>query len=208
MKKAGRLAAVLAVVLLALPFLALPTLQETVPVDLSPVQPAAESIVVSAQPVSLPAAPTNHIAGNEDKLDAALDEICQQYGVKACSVAAFEGEQIVYTHSYGKARGNTPADENTKYRVASISKAVTAMLAMHLVDEGKLSLDMDIADIHPDLQNPYYPDSTTTLEMLLTHTSGIVDGAGYNWAISQSVFPSLDQVLQYSNFSGSAPGEQ
>ena len=57
---------------------------------------------------------------------------------------------------------------------------------------------MDIADIHPDLQNPYYPDSTTTLEMLLTHTSGIVDGAGYNWAISQSVFPSLDQVLQYS----------
>lgn len=208
MKKAGRLAAVLAAVLLALPFLALPTLQETVPVDLSPVQPAAESIAVSAQPVSLPAAPTNHIAGNEDKLDAALDEICQQYGVKACSAAAFEGEQIVYTHSYGKARGDTPADENTKYRVASISKAVTAMLAMHLVDEGKLSLDMDIADIHPDLQNPYYPDSTTTLEMLLTHTSGIVDGAGYNWAISQSVFPSLDQVLQYSNFSGSAPGEQ
>ena len=208
MKKAGRLAAVLAVVLLALPFLALPTLQETIPVDLSPVQPAAESAAVSAQPVSLPVAPTNHIAGNEDKLDAALDEICQQYGVKACSAAAFEGEQIVYTHSYGKARGDTPADENTKYRVASISKAVTAMLAMHLLDEGKLSLDMDIADIHPDLQNPYYPDSTTTLEMLLTHTSGIVDGAGYNWAISQSVFPSLDQVLQYRNFSGSAPGEQ
>ena len=154
---------------------------------------------------SLPVAPTNHIAGNEDKLDAALDEICQQYGVKACSVAAFEGEQIVYTHSYGKARGDTPADENTKYRVASISKTVTAMLAMHLVDEGKLSLDMDIADIHPDLQNPYYPDSTTTLEMLLTHTSGIVDGAGYNWAISQSVFPSLDQVLQYSNFSAAPP---
>ena len=75
MKKAGRLAAVLAAVLLALPFLALPTLQGTVPVDLSPVQPAAESIVVSAQPVSLPAAPTNHIAGNEDNLDAALDEI-------------------------------------------------------------------------------------------------------------------------------------
>lgn len=48
MKKAGRLAAVLAVVLLALPFLALPTLQETVPVDLFLVQPAAESIVVSA----------------------------------------------------------------------------------------------------------------------------------------------------------------
>src|SRR5699024_425265 len=112
MKKAGRLAAGRGGVQVARRFWARPTLQETVPVDLSPVQLAAESIAVSAQPVSLPAAPTNHIAGNEDKLDAALDEICQQYGVKACSAAAFEGEQIVYTHSYGKARGDTPADEN------------------------------------------------------------------------------------------------
>ena len=79
----------------------------------------------------------------------------------------------------------------------------------------------NFADIHGDVVNPvrlleaenrYNKTSdmwsTTTLEMLLTHTSGIVDGAGYNWAISQSVFPSLDQVLQYRNFSGSAPGKQ
>lgn len=68
----------------------------------------------------------HRIDGNQDALNEQLDTLFQQYGVKGCSVAAFEGEEIVYTHSYGIARGNQPADENTKYRIASISKAVTA----------------------------------------------------------------------------------
>ena len=119
-----------------------------------------------------------------------------------------KGEEIVYTHSYGIARGNQPADDNTKYRIASISKAVTAALAMHPVDQGKLSLEDHLASIHPALQNPAYPDDPATLQMLLTHTSGIIDGAGYNRAISRGIFPSLDVVMQSNNFSGSRPGER
>ena len=38
--------------------------------------------------------------------------------------------------------------------------------------------------------------------MLLTHTSGIIDGAGYNRAISRGIFTSLDVVMQSNNFSG------
>lgn len=41
--------------------------------------------------------------------------------------------------------------------------------------------------------------------MLLTHTSGIIDGAGYNRAISRGIFPSLDVVMQSNNFSAAAP---
>lgn len=141
-------------------------------------------------------------------LDPAIDQICRSYGVTGASVAAFDHGKIVYTHSYGTARPGQPASENTKYRIASISKAVTAMLAMHLVDEGKLSLDMDLGEIHPGLQNPFHPDTKTTLQMLMTHTSGIVDGAGYSSAISQSPFPSLDVALSMNNFSGSKPGTQ
>ena len=113
--------------------MSLPTLQETVPQQLS-ASLAAPSLPVSAPAAEeeLPAAPTHRIDGNQDALNEQLDTLIQQYGVKGCSVAAFEGEEIVYTHSYGIARGNQPADENTKYRIASISKAVTATLAMHL----------------------------------------------------------------------------
>lgn len=189
--------------------MSLPTLQETVPQQLS-ASLAAPSLPVSAPAAEeeLPAAPTHRIDGNQDTLNEQLDTLFQQYGVKGCSVAAFEGEEIVYTHSYGIARGNQPADENTKYRIASISKAVTAALAMHLVDQGKLSLGDELASIHPALQNPAYPDDPATLQMLLTHTSGIIDGAGYNRAISRGIFPSLDVVMQSNNFSGSRPGEQ
>ena len=116
-----------------------------------------------------------------------------------------KGEEIVYTHSYGIARGNQPADENTKYRIASISKAVTAALAMHLVDQDKLSLGDELASIHPALQNPAYPDDPATLQMLLTHTSGIIDGAGYNRAISRGIFPSLDVVMQIEQLFGQPP---
>lgn len=189
--------------------MSLPTLQETVPQQLS-ASLAAPSLPVSAPAAEeeLPAAPTHRIDGNQDALNEQLDTLFQQYGVKGCSVAAFEGEEIVYTHSYGIARGNQPADENTKYRIASISKAVTATLAMHLVDQGKLSLGDELASIHPALQNPAYPDDPATLQMLLTHTSGIIDGAGYNRAISRGIFPSLDVVMQSNNFSGSRPGER
>lgn len=141
-------------------------------------------------------------------LNQKVDEICRRYGVTGASIAAFNQGKIVYTHSYGNARPGQAANENTKYRIASISKAVTAALAMHLEEEGKLNLDDDIAKIHPNLQNPFYPDTKATLEMLMTHTSGIIDGAGYNSAISQSPFPSLDAVLQQNNFSGSKPGSQ
>lgn len=193
----------------ALTCMSLPTLQETVPQQLS-ASLAAPSLPVSAPAAEeeLPAAPTHRIDGNQDALNEQLDTLFQQYGVKGCSVAAFEGEEIVYTHSYGIARGNQPADENTKYRIASISKAVTATLAMHLVDQGKLSLGDELASIHPALQNPAYPDDPATLQMLLTHTSGIIDGAGYNRAISRGIFPSLDVVMQSNNFSGSRPGER
>ena len=194
---------------MALTCMSLPTLQETVPQQLS-TSLAAPSLPVNAPAAEeeLPATPTHHIDGNQDTLNEQLDTIFQQYGVKGCSVAAFEGEEIVYTHSYGIARGNQPADENTKYRIASISKAVTAALAMHLVDQGKLSLEDELASIHPALQNPAYPDDPATLQMLLTHTSGIIDGAGYNRAISRGTFPSLDVVMQSNNFSGSRPGER
>ena len=161
---------------------------------------------------------------NLEAADKAVDEIAAAYGVTGCSVAAFEKDKIVYTHSYGIARNNsvsengekltyininTPACDDTKYRVASVSKLVTTVLAMQLVDEGKLSLDDDIAKIiNPALQNPYYPETPATIEMLMTHTSGIVDGRGWEYAASRVPFPSLDKVIKRGIFSGDRPGEK
>ena len=62
-------------------------------------------------------------------------------------------------------------------RIASISKLVTALGVMRLVDEGKLDLDRDVSDyLGWDLRNPAWPDKPITLRHLLSHQSSLVDG--------------------------------
>ena len=59
-------------------------------------------------------------------------------------------------------------------RVASVSKMVTAIGVMKLVDLGKLDLNRDVTDyLGWKLRNPNFPDRPITLAMLLAHTSSV-----------------------------------
>ena len=59
-------------------------------------------------------------------------------------------------------------------RIASVSKMVTAIGVMKLVDQGKLDLSRDVSDyLGWPLRNPAFPDRPITLSMLLAHTSSI-----------------------------------
>ena len=62
-------------------------------------------------------------------------------------------------------------------RIATISKLVTALGVMRLVDQGKLDLDRDVSDyLGWRLRNPAFPDRVITLNMLLSHRSSLLDG--------------------------------
>jgi CubicO group peptidase (beta-lactamase class C family) len=59
---------------------------------------------------------------------------------------------------------------------------VTALGAMKLVEQGKLSLDADISSyLGYRLRNPHFPDQPITLRMLLTHTSSLRDEGGFKF---------------------------
>ncbi len=65
-------------------------------------------------------------------------------------------------------------------RVASISKLVTAIAVMRLVEAGRLDLDADVADMLGwSLRNPAYPDTPITLRLLLSHRSSLTDTIDY-----------------------------
>lgn len=65
-------------------------------------------------------------------------------------------------------------------RVASISKLVTAIAVMRLVDEGRIDLDRDVSTyLGFPVRNPAFPDRAVTLRHLLSHTSGIRDSIDY-----------------------------
>lgn len=95
---------------------------------------------------------------------------------------------------------NISITEDTKYRIASISKTITAIAIMQLVEQNLLDLDEDISRILGyTVENPNHPELGITPRMLLSHTSSIIDGATYSNFISATVnnnpIPNLSEIL-------------
>jgi CubicO group peptidase (beta-lactamase class C family) len=80
----------------------------------------------------------------------------------------------------------TPVDENSLYRIYSMSKPITGMATMILIDEGKLGLDQPVAEILPAfrdmrvlvdpagaLEDTVPANRPITIRQLLTHTAGL-----------------------------------
>ncbi len=105
------------------------------------------------------------------------------------SVLAVKSGKVVYEHQFGNKWIETvdpskskPADHATMYRAASISKFITTLGVMKLVEQGKLNLDRDIGEyLGYPVRNPHFPDTHITLRMLLSHTSSLRDSGGYYW---------------------------
>ena len=95
---------------------------------------------------------------------------------------AFDRDGISTTRVHGladKATGRKlTADDPV--RIASISKLVTTLGVMRLVEAGKLDLDADASDLLGwRLRNPAFPQTPITLRLLLSHRSSLTDHAGY-----------------------------
>lgn len=93
---------------------------------------------------------------------------------------------------------------NSPVRVASVSKLVVAIAAWRLVEQGVLDPDRDVGFYlgwqprHPD-----HAETPLTLRQLLSHTSGIVDGPGYGFALEDR----LSDKLSAQHWAG-APGSR
>nr|WP_295382864.1 serine hydrolase domain-containing protein [Pseudoxanthomonas sp.] len=95
---------------------------------------------------------------------------------------AFDRDGIVSTRAQGLAdiaAGREMTAEDP-VRIASISKLVTAIGVMRLVEAGQLELDADVSRwLGWQLRNPAFPDAPITLRLLLSHRAGLTDAAGY-----------------------------
>lgn len=95
---------------------------------------------------------------------------------------AFDREGVTAISADGLAdvAGGRRIDAGDPVRIASISKLVTAIGVMRLVEDRKVDLDADVSDLlGRPLRHPAYPDRPITLRLLLSHRSGLTDAAGY-----------------------------
>ena len=105
------------------------------------------------------------------------------------SVLAIKQGEVRYQTQFGSRyidnanpAKNMPANADTLYRIASISKLVTTIAVMRLVEASTLSLDADVSQyLGWSLRNPHFPDTPITLRQMLTHTSSLRDDGGYYW---------------------------
>jgi CubicO group peptidase (beta-lactamase class C family) len=109
--------------------------------------------------------------------DRAIDAFLAPYDhsdVPGASVIVMRAGRTLYSRAYGSAdlEARTPATVHTDYRLASLTKAFTAMSIMLLVKDGKLHYDDRVIDVLPGF--PEYAHDVR-IRHLLTHTSGLVD---------------------------------
>src|SRR5689334_10471937 len=138
-----------------------------------------------------PGLPSQGTAALSTFLKAATD----RGDVPGVVVAVVNKDGLIYNEAFGKSSTirNTPMAKDTIFNIASMTKAVTSVAVMMLVDEGRLKLDDDVAKFLPKYKNPlvitnYNPADDSyqtrpakgpiTIRQLLTHTSGI----GYGFA--------------------------
>lgn len=87
------------------------------------------------------------------------------------SVAVSRNGTIIYSRSTGYAdfENKIKADDNSRYRIGSISKTFTTVLVMKAMEQNKLALDQTIGKYFPSIKNA----GKITIENLLYHRSGI-----------------------------------
>ena len=95
------------------------------------------------------------------------------------SSLVFKDGKIVEKLNYGfsSLEKHKKVNNNTVFRIASVSKIMVALCIMKLYEEGKLDLTKDISEyLGFNVRNPKYPDVVITLKMIMTQTSSITDG--------------------------------
>ena len=95
------------------------------------------------------------------------------YGQFNGAILVVDRGRVIYEQAFGLANMEVgaPNTTTTRFDIASMTKAMTAIAIMQLVEEGSVRLEAKISDYLP-----YYPTETgarITIEQLLNHTSGI-----------------------------------
>lgn len=135
--------------------------------------PSAPMVVSTSTTTS---APAQVPLPNTELFDAAIKLHTLDAGSRDVSAAVVFAGQVVHTFAASTSKSTRPVNVDTNFRIASISKILTAETVLVLVDQGSLQLDEPIVGRVADNIGLTLADSRArniTVKQLLAHTSGI-----------------------------------
>ena len=127
------------------------------------------------EPIVVTGRPTPDLAA----IDQTIVNIMRQHKLPGGALAVAKGGRLVMAHGYGLAdvEKNQPVRPDSLFRIASLSKPVTAAVFLRLVESGRLHLDDKALDFLTNIEPP--PGKTLdprwrqiTIRQLLHHTAG------------------------------------
>ncbi|MDZ4263070.1 MAG: serine hydrolase, partial [Pseudomonadota bacterium] len=136
-----------------------------------------------------------------EDLKTTIEKIRTETNTPAVGIAIVTKDGPLWIAGLGEAdiEQHTPADENTLFRIGSVSKMFAALAVLKLQEEGKLSLHDKVRDLVPEIQfeNPWEETHPVRIVHLLEHTTGWDDIHLAEYAYSASDTMSTKEGLDY-----------
>jgi CubicO group peptidase (beta-lactamase class C family) len=141
-------------------------------------------------------------------VDNVIEDMMVAYGIRQAALAVVYGKRLLFARGYTFAEPGYPqATATTYFRVASLSKILSAMVVMQLAEKGHLSLDDRIQDVleltTPAGGPPIDPRfNQVTIEQALTLYSGLRhkwdEGPGVVAAFAASLPATREQIARHA----------
>lgn len=144
----------------------------------------------------------------EPTTNITLSALMRRFHVPGVSVAVIRHGKVEWARGFGvRDAAGDPVTANTLFQAASISKPITALAALRMVDAGKLNLDANVNHYLRSWKIPnnrFTAKQKITLRELLSHTAGITV-AGFSGYRAGTPLPSLLQTLNGTPPANNAP---
>ena len=151
-------------------------------------------LAAALQAASLPlAAPDALPLARVQAVDKAMAAAMARLGIPGLTAAVALGSDRLWSKGYGVAdvENGVPAGEQTMYRLASVTKPITAVAVLQLVERGKLDLNVPIQRYAPSFPEKPRP---ITARLLLAHQAGLRHWNDDEWVLTRH-YTSLDEAL-------------
>ncbi|WP_136689011.1 serine hydrolase domain-containing protein [Halorhabdus amylolytica] len=142
-----------------------------------PTTPSEGKTPVDTTEAAAEVARTGH-PGDIEAFDEAIPAFLTQWELPGATVAVMADERLVFTRGYGTVGPDSdePVQPTAPFRIGSLSKPITAVATLDLVEKGDLSLDDRAFEIRSDLLSEGGPADPRieeiTVRQLLAHTAG------------------------------------
>lgn len=157
----------------------------------------------------------NNIPQTLEDLQDSIQKILTETNTNGAAIVMVSGDSVLLSSGFGKAdvENNIDVNENTMFRLGSVSKLFVGLAILKLQEERRLNLKDKVKDLIPNLKinNPWNEKHPIRIENLLEHTAGLNDWSWAELGCNNPQIKTLKESLEYypkGRIANYAPGSR